>query len=54
MTDNEILGLRVRLSRAASLLAQPTTERPSPAEIVDVLREVVTETESALEGFSRS
>jgi hypothetical protein len=54
MTDTEILGLRVRLARAASLLAQTTTQRPSPAELADALREVVTESESALEGLSRS
>lgn len=52
MTDAEILGLRVRLARAESLLAQSTTERPSPAVLADVLREVVTESESALEGLA--
>ena len=54
MTDTEILGLRVRLASAASLLAQTTTQRPSPSELADALREVVTESESALEGLSRS
>ena len=53
MTDTEILGLRVRLARAASLLAQTTTQRPTRTEIADALREVVTESESALEGLSR-
>jgi hypothetical protein len=48
MADAEVLGLRVQLTRAVSLLMQPTTERPEPAILADVLREVVTASESAL------
>lgn len=54
MTDTEILGLRVQLMRTASLLAQSTTQRASPAVLGDALREVVTETESVLEGLPRT
>lgn len=48
MTDTEILGLRVQLTRAASLLTQTTTQRPDPTVLADALREVVDVSESAL------
>jgi hypothetical protein len=48
VSDTEVLGLRVQLTRAVSLLMQPTTERPDPAILAAALREVVTASESAL------
>jgi hypothetical protein len=48
VSDTEVLGLRVQLTRVVSLLMQPTTERPDPAILAAALREVVTASESAL------
>jgi hypothetical protein len=48
VSDTDVLGLRVQLTRAASLLMQPTTERADPAELAAALREVVTASEAAL------
>ena len=48
MSDTELLGLRVQLTRAASLLMQPTTERADPATLADALRDVVAASETAL------
>lgn len=47
-TDGELLGLRVQLTRTASLLSRPTTERPDTAILVDALREVVTASGAAI------
>ncbi len=48
MSDTEILGLRVQLTRAVALLMQPTTQRADDATLADALRAVVTASESAL------
>lgn len=48
MSDTDILGLRVQLTRAVSMLMQPTTERAEPAVLADALRDVVAASESAL------
>jgi hypothetical protein len=48
VSDTDLLGLRVQLTRAVSMLMQPTTERPEPAILAAALREVVTASESAL------
>lgn len=48
MSDTDLLGLRVQLTRAASLLMQPTTERADPATLADALHEVVRASELAL------
>jgi hypothetical protein len=54
MTDTEILGLRVRLTRTASLLTEPTTQRPDQQVLVAALREVVDASESALGRLERA
>jgi hypothetical protein len=48
VSDTDILGLRVQLTRAVSLLMQPTSERPEPAILAAAIREVVTASEAAL------
>lgn len=54
MSDTELLGLRVQLTRAATLLMQPTTERADPATLADALRDVVAASESALTRLQRA
>jgi hypothetical protein len=53
VSDTEVLGLRVQLTRAVSMLMQPTTQRPDPAILAAALREVVTASESALGRLSQ-
>jgi hypothetical protein len=48
VSDTDILGLRVQLTRAASLLMQPTTERPDAATLAAVLDEVVSASQAAI------
>jgi hypothetical protein len=48
VSDTDILGLRVQLTRAVSMLMQPTTERPEPEVLAAALREVVDASEVAL------
>lgn len=48
MSETNILGLRVQLTRAVSLLVQPTTQRQDPAILAAAMRDVVTASESAL------
>ncbi len=48
MSDTEVLGLRVQLTRAVSLLMEPTTERADAATLAEALRDVVTASQSAL------
>jgi hypothetical protein len=54
MTDTEILGLRVRMTRTASLLTQPTTQRPDQQVLVAALRDLVDASESALGRLERA
>lgn len=54
MTDTEILGLRVQLTRTASLLTQPTTARPDQQVLADAIREVVEVSESVLGRLERA
>jgi hypothetical protein len=48
VSDTDILGLRVQLTRAVSLLMQPTTERPDPATLAEALHEVVSASQAAI------
>jgi hypothetical protein len=54
MNDTEILGLRVRMTRTASLLTQPTTQREDHEVLIAALRELVDASESALGRLERA
>ena len=54
MTDTELLGLRVQLTRTASLLTQPTSQREDQQVLLAALREVVDVSESVLGRLERA
>jgi hypothetical protein len=54
MTDTELLGLRVQLTRTASLLTQPTTQRADQQVLLAAIREVVDASESVLGRLERA